>query len=350
MPIAEQDPGPQLRAEPSIAVELDWALSAAHRRPETVHRALGDLYADEDLASEVRNLWVPDLQLGYPGYLELSAVAQPEGLLFGTDSDSFLAGLEGMCAAAPSEHQFLAETESDRPILARRLAVLRSNPARRRHYVEVVSRVWTALRPRWEAEGWPAVEAELARRRAQLERHPSWVDLVAQSWCQPEPALVSALEAAISEIVVVPAWFNRKALVIDLPGLLILGVGTSEVDVRHRAETERLARRVKALSDPKRLEMVLTLAQRPMTVSELAEHLYVAQPTVSNHMKLLREAGLVVSQPDGRGQRISLDRLELAGLLARLAELTATPMPLGGSAPGPSPSIPGRGPGGSASA
>ena len=56
---------------------------------------------------------------------------------------------------------------------------------------------------------------------------------------------------------------------------------------------QSLARRLKTLADPTRLGMVDHLVQGPSTVSELARHFGIAQPTASNHVKLLRDAGLV---------------------------------------------------------
>lgn len=332
MPILDDDPssaasGPTVVARPSIPVEADWALSAAHRPTPTLHPALAALYADQEVADAVRGLWGPGEQLSYPGYLELSAVAQPAGLLFTTDSDAFVGRLEAMCAAAPVEHQFLAETAADRAVLLHRLDVLRSDPDRRRHYAGVVGRVWSALAGVWQREGLPAVEAEVARRRVQIEREPDWRRLVARQLSLHEPSaeLLDAVGAG-GEVVVVPAWFTRKRLWIDLPGVLLIGVGTADTEARNRERAESLGKRLKALSDPTRLTILYSLTMRPMTVGELADHLNLAQPTVSNHVKLLREAGLVSSRPDGRGQPLTGERSELAGLLADVADLVGCPV------------------------
>lgn len=311
----------------SIPVEIDWALSAAHRLPQTLHPALRDLYSDDALRQEVIELWEPDEQMGYPGYLELSAVAQPAGLLFTTDSGEFLDRLDEMCAAAPQSYQFLAETPADRQVLIGRLDLLRSDPARRRRYVEVVTAVWSALRPRWEAEGIPAVQAELQRRRAQIDKTPDW-RRYAEQWAplNVTPDLAEAVDAG-AEVVIVPAWFTRNKLWIDLPGVLLIGVGTADAEARVRAETDNLARRLKGLSDPTRLSILFHLARKPMTVGELADHMSLAQPTVSNHVKLLREAGLVTPRGEGRGQPLAVDRNQLAAVLVEVAEQTRTPLP-----------------------
>ena len=48
-----------------------------------------------------------------------------------------------------------------------------------------------------------------------------------------------------------------------------------------------------ALGDPTRLAIVQSLAERPQAVGELAEELPVSRPAVSQHLKVLKNAGLV---------------------------------------------------------
>jgi DNA-binding transcriptional ArsR family regulator len=53
------------------------------------------------------------------------------------------------------------------------------------------------------------------------------------------------------------------------------------------------------IGDPKRLTLLYLVAQRPHNVTELTEALGVAQPTVSHHLRILRERGLVLAERDG---------------------------------------------------
>ncbi len=50
---------------------------------------------------------------------------------------------------------------------------------------------------------------------------------------------------------------------------------------------------MKALSDPNRVKILKLLQQKTMCVCELQGALQIAQPSVSKHLKLLEEAGLV---------------------------------------------------------
>ena len=56
---------------------------------------------------------------------------------------------------------------------------------------------------------------------------------------------------------------------------------------------------MKALSDPNRIKMVKMLQHRELCVCEIQNALGIAQPTVSKHLKILEEAGLVTYRKDG---------------------------------------------------
>jgi len=53
------------------------------------------------------------------------------------------------------------------------------------------------------------------------------------------------------------------------------------------------------LGDPTRRAIFELLARRPSSVQELADQLPISRPAVSQHLKVLRDGGLVVSQPEG---------------------------------------------------
>ena len=63
---------------------------------------------------------------------------------------------------------------------------------------------------------------------------------------------------------------------------------------------------LKTLSNPKRLEIVHLLAEGPREVSRLAEELGISQPNVSQHLAIMRAAGVVEAERDGREVRYRL--------------------------------------------
>lgn len=54
-----------------------------------------------------------------------------------------------------------------------------------------------------------------------------------------------------------------------------------------------------ALGDPTRREIFERLARRPLSVGELADQLPVSRPAVSQHLKVLKDAGLVTDRAEG---------------------------------------------------
>jgi ArsR family transcriptional regulator len=64
---------------------------------------------------------------------------------------------------------------------------------------------------------------------------------------------------------------------------------------------------MKALSDPNRVKILKLLQHRLLCVCELKEALQIAQPTVSKHLKILEEAGLVRFEKDGLWVNYMLD-------------------------------------------
>ena len=54
-----------------------------------------------------------------------------------------------------------------------------------------------------------------------------------------------------------------------------------------------------ALADPTRRQVFERLARKSLSVGELAAGLPVSRPAVSQHLKVLKDAGLVVDEADG---------------------------------------------------
>ena len=65
------------------------------------------------------------------------------------------------------------------------------------------------------------------------------------------------------------------------------------------------------LADPKRIIILYSLADRPQTVNELAAAVHLPQPSVSRHLRVLRERGMVLATRQGQsvGYRLADGRL-----------------------------------------
>jgi ArsR family transcriptional regulator, arsenate/arsenite/antimonite-responsive transcriptional repressor len=75
-------------------------------------------------------------------------------------------------------------------------------------------------------------------------------------------------------------------------------VGAATLDP---SQSDMLAARLKALADPTRLRMLdlLTRHSAPLCVCEINEHFAQRQPTISHHLRILRQAGLVDCEKRG---------------------------------------------------
>ncbi len=100
---------------------------------------------------------------------------------------------------------------------------------------------------------------------------------------------------------------------------------TEEVNLLH-------AQMCQGLADPTRILILYLLNDGPRYVTELAEALGITQPTVSRHLKVLRERGLVTATRDGNTvyytlrdrrivQALDLLRAVMADILTERAEL-----------------------------
>ena len=73
-----------------------------------------------------------------------------------------------------------------------------------------------------------------------------------------------------------------------------------------------------ALGDPMRLAIMERLVDGPLAVVELARELPISRPAVSQHLKVLKDAGLVIDQAAGNRRIYHVDPEALAELRARI--------------------------------
>jgi DNA-binding transcriptional ArsR family regulator len=82
-----------------------------------------------------------------------------------------------------------------------------------------------------------------------------------------------------------------------------------------------------ALADPLRRAIVERLATAPLAVGEIARGLPVTRPAVSQHLKILKEAGLVAETPSGTRRIYRLDPRGIGVMRAWLDAYWSDPAP-----------------------
>ena len=66
-----------------------------------------------------------------------------------------------------------------------------------------------------------------------------------------------------------------------------------------------------ALADPNRILLLYALAEKPHNVSDLSDEVGIYQSTTSRHLKILRDAGLVIAERQGTNVEYSLADMRL---------------------------------------
>jgi DNA-binding transcriptional ArsR family regulator len=69
-----------------------------------------------------------------------------------------------------------------------------------------------------------------------------------------------------------------------------------------------------ALADPSRRHVFERLKAGPLSVGKIAQDMPISRPAVSQHLKVLKDAGLVTDQPDGTRRLYYIDPHGLAAL------------------------------------
>lgn len=82
-----------------------------------------------------------------------------------------------------------------------------------------------------------------------------------------------------------------------------------------------LVQSLKALADDKRMQIIHLLLEGDLCVGALAQSLGISEPAVSQHLKVLREAGLVWGEKRGYWTHYVVDASALKRISGEVAEL-----------------------------
>jgi ArsR family transcriptional regulator, arsenate/arsenite/antimonite-responsive transcriptional repressor len=294
------------------ATNPGWLRRLARESPEPL-RAVARFWADRAVEGPGVEAFVLGTRFGY---------ARDD------EPDRFLADLPVLAERFLSED--CAETATDDP---ERMADFRLRLARLRDaetaraWVAAHRGLWRLIAPIWEHEGRAAAQAAADTF---LEAYRASGSVLAalppHHFVQFEAAAASIRKAeADGRVHVVPLGLAvAGGFHFDAADTLYIGFGLQVEDVHARTaqRVAELAGRMKVFADPTRA-MLLALIGRfssvPVTVGDLAQQLGVSQPTVSGHLRLLREAGLVSHERRGNKAFHRLDADAVRALLADFA-------------------------------
>ena len=63
----------------------------------------------------------------------------------------------------------------------------------------------------------------------------------------------------------------------------------------------------KALSDPTRSKILELLQDKPMSAGEIADEFHITKPSISHHLSILKNSGLIIDERQGQNIVYSLD-------------------------------------------
>lgn len=189
--------------------------------------------------------------------------------------------------------------------------------------------LWAALRPAWERDGEAAARSAAEAFAAALEAGADLLEALPRHHFAQFEAHAEELRRhrRSGSLVVTPLTLaSGGGFNLGVGDTLYLGYGLHAESAfeEDAARLTELAARLKAFADPTRMQLLGLIARfgsMPLTVGDLARQLGVSQPTVSGHLKVLREAGVV--RLERRGNR-AYHRLDEASVRSLLDSLTSS--------------------------
>lgn len=309
---------------PSLMLDLSWCIHGAYSSYlREAHPILDTLYGqNNDLRSRVQNFWSDGMNC----FAEAEVLAHHAEALEATDFSILRPRLEAALATVPLDLTLESETPEDRSKILNRLAQLQRSDELRRKYFDLLEALWFPIATWWETVGVSSVESSVSDVRRSLERGAKWHQIVAnecETLVQHLPEIIDRNENGHRLVLAGCALFGR-GLYLELPGCTLVGFGAHGAVQEARARTEHVVRPLRALADPTRLAIFEYLTTGRAGVTEIAQAFALSQPTVSAHVKRLRDAGLVTAERRGNRMELSVDSSaaetlanDLSGLLTR---------------------------------
>jgi ArsR family transcriptional regulator len=209
---------------------------------------------------------------------------------------------------SPSARAMLTEPEQDRAAIAERLNKLRDDGRARHAYRDILVDVWRAASGAWARRGRQVVADACAVWKAKLDTGASIEELMPprHPFTYADRLGFDDLFTHRNEFALSPLYFCMSGgHVIDLDDYVHIAVPSSDLlPVRKVRDAMFVADRLRVLAEPTRVQILIQLLSAPSSVMEVARALRVSQPTVSGHLKILRDAGLI--QPKRFGARMVL--------------------------------------------
>jgi ArsR family transcriptional regulator len=308
---------------PSLPLELSWAVHSAWSPQLRSQHPILQEAADEYPAvfRGIREFWGDDLN----AFCEFEVLAHSAGALEESDFDRLIDAIDSARPSAPRDLPLLSESADAREIINGRIAQLCDDAARWATYRTLLESLYGTLDGWWRAEGMPTAEKGVAAARRELARGGEWNRMVSADCSLVREHFPEILQRPVPVVLAVCALFG-KGMYLDLPGCQLVGVGTGMGELGARARTEELARQLRVLAEPTRLAIVNHLMTGPRSIGDLALDFNLTQPTISVHVKQLRQTGFVTATRRGSSLELSVNAEAVRSVSQRISDLFDLPI------------------------
>ena len=170
---------------------------------------------------------------------------------------------------------------------------------------------------------WPALERSVAAHRGETGADP--VELTRRLTARPKACLEDTCAGGYTKLIFAPSVdmgpYTSCSVIDGIHGLFypceaeFISGGDADA-----AETQRLARVYKALSDEQRLRILRLLREREMYAQEIVERTGLHQSVVSRHLTFMRVVGLLNVRPENNMKFYSINN-DMRELLGRTLDL-----------------------------
>jgi DNA-binding transcriptional ArsR family regulator len=294
----------------SAASELAWILNLLTQTARYAEPALSELETNllpgigrlrGPVMERTRELW----RDGQPGCAELLLCADQADCVLDDEPQRLFSWLSSGARGDTGKYELITESPQDRATIRDRLGKLGGDARARETYLGILFDVWKLALPAWDRHGREVVGEACTGLRAKLNNGAPVDELV-----PPRHPLTRADQPGVEdlftrrpEFALSPLYFCMSGgHVVDFGDYLHIAVPASDLlPTRRVRDAAFVAHRLRVLAEPTRVRILLQAMSGPAGVMELARALRISQPTVSGHLKVLLDSGLV--QPQRRGGR-----------------------------------------------
>jgi ArsR family transcriptional regulator, arsenate/arsenite/antimonite-responsive transcriptional repressor len=204
-------------------------------------------------------------------------------------------------------HGLMDAPPVERRAIRRRLRRLHHDVRLRRAYRDILAALWRVAEPRWTKFGREAAgrtSSAWARRLRHIDDADALTALIPprHPLVRPDDSGAELLRRR-RRFTIVPVYFCMSGgQLADLDSDVHVGVPANPVEpIRRTRDALFVSDRARVLAEPTRVRILIHLLSNPAGVMQMTRALGLAQPTVSEHVRVLTRAGLVVRRRRASG-------------------------------------------------